>query len=111
MFKIETDENAELYTQPHYTDERFRKEQTVFGAEESNLSYDYDDRIRQWDYQKHEMAWDLAKKTGHKVGSQRFYEAYLSKYFGKPILLKHVIAGVNRGNGYPYVVFGYKFKE
>ncbi len=102
------DKDKPLETMPHYTDNRFRKEQTVFGKECEGIGYDYSDRLWQWDYKKAEEAVEKANKSGAISKSCRWYEAYLSAYFGKPIEIKHIIAGVNRSNGYPYCIFGYK---
>lgn len=54
---------------------------------------------------------DIADKSGKKSNTCAYYEIYLSEYYGKPIEIKHIIAGVNRSNGYPYLVFGYIEKE
>jgi hypothetical protein len=102
------DKNKALETHPHYTDDRFKKEQTVFGKEEDGIGYDYSDRLREWDYSKAEASVKAANESGATPRTCKWYEAYLSAYFGKPIEIKHIIAGVNRSNGYPYCVFGYK---
>jgi hypothetical protein len=101
------DKNKPLETMPHYTDTRFNKEQTVFGKAEKGLGYDYSDRIWQWDYSKAEEACKIADESGCTQKSCSWYEAYLSHFFGKKITIKHIIAGVNVSNGYPYCVFGY----
>jgi len=98
-----------LYTCPHYTDKRFNQAQTVFGAEEDNLHYDYSDRLVQWDSKKSAAAVDAANESGAVKRSAEWYEKYLTAYCEKPVELKHVLAGVNWGNGYPYTVFGYRF--
>jgi len=99
-----------LHTQPHYTEDDFKHAQTVFGQDVKGLGWDYDDRIREWDYNKANMAWEKAKESGHTMRSANFYEDYLSEYFGKPVDLICIKAGFNVSNGYPYCVFGYKFK-
>jgi len=110
-FTAETSRNKALYVMPHYTDRRFDKEQTVFGREAKGLHYDYSDRIVQWDGDKADAAFEAAKASGKVQRSAEFYDVYLSEYFGKPTRVEHVIAGVNRSNGYPYHVFGYRFTE
>ena len=103
-----------LHTSPHYTDDRFKNEQTVFGEQPKSryghdgLHYDYSDRLWQWDYSKAEKSIEIANASGATPKSCRWYEAYLSAYFDRPIEIKHIVAGVNRSNGYPYCVFGYK---
>lgn len=102
------DKNRPLHTSPHYTDDRFKKEQTVFGEEQSGLAYDYSDRLWQWDSDKAKEALEVAKNSGEVKSSAAYYEVYLSHYFGKPVEIGHIIAGVGRSNGYPYCVFGYR---
>lgn len=111
-----TERNVPLDTYPSWTDERFSGGgmQTVFGRVRpgqefiKGLRYDYDDRLREWDYAKHRAAWGQATALELPHRSAEFYEAYLSAYYGEPVNLRHVIAGVNFATGYPYVVFGYE---
>lgn len=98
-----------INTSPHYTDERFRHAQTVFGRQEDGLHYDYSDRLYEWNYKKAKRASEDASKTKARPGSANWHEAWLSSYHGKPVALKHVMAGWNWSNGYPYAVFGYRF--
>lgn len=100
-----------LYTSPHYTDRRFNEAQTVFGAEQDGLHYDYSDRLFQWNPQKADDAVNTANGSGTVKRSADWYEQYLSAYCDKPVELKHVLAGCNVATGYPYIVFGYTFKE
>lgn len=114
-----TDNTALIHTDAHYSDHRFQgqddkgrpwghRERTVFGETSAGLSYDYSDRIQQWDYDKATAAWkDAVKKHGVKPRTAQLYETYLSIFFGAPVTLKHIIAGVNHSSGYPYLVFGY----
>lgn len=100
-----------LHTSPHYSDPHFyHKEQTVFGKECNELEYVYSDRIWQWDWNKAEKSAEIANESGHPKKSCLWYEVYLSAFFDKPIEIKHVVAGCNLSNGYPYCVFGYRDK-
>lgn len=99
---------------PHYSNSRFQKEQTIFGTEDSHLHYDYSDRLVQWDYTKSKLAQEIADekvkvKNPETYTSARWFQEYLTAYFDKPVILKHIIAGVNRSNGYDYRVYGYEF--
>ena len=101
--------NVPLYTQPHYTEDDFKNAQLVFGNDQIvGLSWDYSDRLQEWNYQKNEDAWTKAKESGCVARSADFYQVYLSEYYNKPIRLYAVMAGVNCSNGYPYAVFGHK---
>lgn len=106
-----TNRNIKLNTSPHYTDSRFDTEQTVFGERTDGLHYDYSDRIVQWDYDKAKEATNAANASGKTKQSASYYDVYLTHYFGKPTRVEHILAGVNRSNGYPYAVFGYRFLE
>ena len=81
----------------------------LFGAQEEGLHYDYSDRLFQWNPEKSEVASNEANNSGRVKGSAEWYEKYLSVYCEEPVELKHVLAGVNLSDGYPYIVFGYRF--
>lgn len=107
---------------PHYTDDRFRRGvRTVFLAKgytlESDGSYDrvdgleynYDDRIRQWDWDKADASWQAVKAAFEHTNSAEAHEMYLRLFFDAPELeLVHIMTGVNQSNGYCYRVYGYK---
>lgn len=95
---------------PHYTNQRFAKPQTVWGAEEKGISYDYSDRLWQWDYNKAKSAVEAANNAATR-NTAKWCQTFLSHYHGKPVQLRHIMAGFNLGNGYPYQIFGYRFVE
>lgn len=97
-----------LKTQPHYTEKDFNKPKIVFGRNINGLSWDCDDRLQEWNWDKSEEARNYAKESGAVLRSARFYQTYLSKYFDKNIKLFCIMAGVNLPSGYPYCIFGYK---
>jgi hypothetical protein len=97
---------------PHYTDKRFQgKEHTLYGATAKDLSYEYSDRLWQWDYDKAQESAKVANESGHANGSPAWYEVYLTHYHGVPVQLLHIIGGVNVSSGYEYYVFGFRFTE
>jgi hypothetical protein len=108
------DKSRPLKTNPHYTDDRFKTAQTVFGNEpksphgHSHLEYVYSDRIRQWDWDKAESAREIANKSGYQKASCFWYESFLSTYLDKQVKIEHILAGVNWSSGYSYYVLGYK---
>lgn len=85
--------------------------QVDFGEDVKGLNWEYDDRLWQRDYAKHEMAWKDSVDKELPTRSANFYENYLSEYFGEKVKIVCIMAGVNRSNGYPYVVFGYTIKQ
>jgi len=108
VYPAQTSRTVKLETSPHYSDSRFKKEQTVFGKASPGLGYDYSDRLWQWDYEKSKEAFAEADKSGKTKNSANYYDVYLSHYFGKKIRVEHILAGVNASSGYPYAVFGYR---
>lgn len=120
---VQTDKTRALdygMLNPHYSDDRFRRAQTVFLAPGYKLtrpfgsdiveeaSYDYSDRLHQFHGDKNDEAWKAAEAKGLVKNSPALLEAYLQELFGDPNLqLVHLVTGVNVGNGYPYHVYGY----
>ncbi|MGR9108712.1 MAG: hypothetical protein ACU843_17475 [Gammaproteobacteria bacterium] len=110
-----------LYLSPHYTDRRFMKgdAQTVYCEKPSDISsgrhggdyikglhYDYSDRLWEWDPNLHRKSVEFANRSDCAKGSAEWIERFLSNYYGYPVTLRHVLAGVNVGNGYPYSIYG-----
>lgn len=94
----------------HYSNSYWNEARTVWGAEEKGLSYDYSDRLQEWDYKKAEAA---RKAADEKVKgfTPEWIQLYLSLYYGKDVELRHVMGGVNVSNGYNYYVYGYRIKD
>ena len=123
MVYVETNNTREIQSRlldPHYTDDRFRKSQTVYLAPGHTTkmnfgvplvkvaSYDYSDRLLQWYGRQCDEAWNAAAKLGFEKNSAQLIEAFLRELFKDPNLeLVHIVAGVNVGNGYGYRVYGY----
>lgn len=101
--------NVSLNTLPHYTDERFKEPQVVFGREKQGLFWNYSDRLATGNYSKHEEACRVANESGHASGSADWYEAYLSAYHDKKVALFCVKAGYNTATLFPYAIFFYGF--
>lgn len=100
-----------LNLNPHYTNERFRHAQIVWGHEEEGLSVNYSDRLAGWDHAAHEAAWDKVKKSGIDGRTPQAIQNYLTEYHGKPCELVFVMAGWNWATGYSYQVYGYRMEE
>ena len=94
---------------PHYSDRQWDEPNTIFGKDTTNLTYNYSDRLIQFNYENHKKGEEKAKSiTGNTA---RYWLEYLKGYHGKDIDLQWIGAGRNRSNGYPYWVLGYKIKE
>lgn len=103
---------------PHYSDARYAsgKTHTLFGkgdprSGDASLSYEYSDRLWQWDYAKMERAGEAATKSGAPRNSPHWWQEALSHFHDRPVTLHHVIGGVNVSNGYEYYVFGFRFAD
>lgn len=92
----------------HYSDPEAEGEPiTVFGAPKKGLFYNYSDRLcsKEWN-----EGWDKALKDGIKPKTAHFFEAVLNHFHNSSdVNLQHVLLGVNRSNGYHYLVFGYTY--
>lgn len=117
----------------HYSDDRYKHAQTVFGRRRDGLSYDYSDRFPQWDSEKwregHDKAKEMADRGEIVMGSVRYYEIVLSyfhnavemisvdpadltKFRTNPtVSIEHVLIGFNWSNGFSYQVYGYCFPD
>ena len=75
----------------------------------------YDDRMRQWDWDKYHNA---AKEVWPKGSPHYFYgkdpkdiNKFLNLYYGKEVKLTAIMTGCNVSNGYPYWIFVYRESE
>ena len=101
----------------HYSDDRFRDVQTVFGRRKKRGGYDYSDRYPMWDGQRGTNRWreghDLAQAESEKddcnwdSGSVTYYDMVLSHFHQKETHIDHVLTGFNPSDGYSYYVFGF----
>ena len=114
---------AVLHTDAHYTEKVFcTTDQSIFGKEEKGLNYVYNDRL-EWHSKKWKEALEaraaFAAKKHCPEGIQpseilrtaEAHEVLLTTCFGRPVELVHILAGVNRSNGFPYLVYGYRWRE
>lgn len=99
------DENFRDYAAS--SDDRFVKaEQTVFGKPEHGLTYN-SFQILSEDTEKTAQAKAVVKRSGVKEHTARWYQEFLSAYWGKKIELKHIRLGLT-GSRYSFLVLGYK---
>jgi len=121
-----TDKNVTIpydLLDPHYSDRRFfDKTHTIFldtrfetivtryGVQiVEGAHYVYSDRL--WENYGTERCLEAFHQADAVVGnkeSARYLEEYLRKLYNQPDLeLIHIVAGVNRSDGYSFRVFGY----
>lgn len=89
---------------PHYTEERWNREQLIWGKVEKATHVNYSDRLWEWD---REAAQRAGKAVPTAYQTARSIQQWLSVYYGKPVTLKYVYAGCNASSGYPYWAYGY----
>lgn len=104
---VRHDWNSRLNLCPHYSDPEFDREQTVWGTPDGCTFYNYSDRLYEASQERHQRGIATAQAVGAVVNSARWIVAYLSAWHGCPVHLRHVMAGVNRSNGFGYAIYGY----
>lgn len=100
-----TDKTARIRTYVSYRESvEVQRGITVYGGPDATLFYNYSDRL---DYDK----WQAAEKHARELGLDRntaaYYDAALSYYHDQPVDVRHIVAGCNLSNGYPWLCFGY----
>lgn len=73
----------------------------------SQLTWEYSDRIVQFDKEKHRSAWAAAKASGAKPKTALFLEQYLTEYYAYPVRLWEVKCKENM-YGEPIRAYGYE---
>lgn len=94
----------------HYSNPYYREQRTVWGAPDASLFYNYSDRL--WEANR-DKAEEASKQAGLtqvcSPATPRQIQQYLSLYHGSPVTLRHIMAGINRRDGFSYLVFGYTY--
>lgn len=102
-------EDAILDTYTRWDSPQAKEERTIFGGKEDDLFYNYSDRLAEWDYHKDRRANEYAALVAQPK-TAGYFRAMLSYFHdGAKVSLRHIIAGCNRSNGFPYLVYGYKY--
>lgn len=97
-------------TYPSWSDPKFQTAQDIFGHEEKDIHYVYSDRLYEWDPQKAKDSERIVNEKGISGKTGRWYQEYLSAYFGKEVEIVNIKSGCNVATGYPYLVFGFREK-
>ena len=105
--QVLTDKKAKIRTFMHYSDPEARGDPvTVFGAAKKGLFYNYDDRLYG---DKWREGCKLASERAKPDTAEWFEHALNHFHESEDVNLQHVLLGVNRSNGYHYLVFGYTY--
>lgn len=107
-----TNNKNDVLAHSHYSDPAYDGDGAViFGKNRNGLSFVYDDRLRQWDYDKHKMSWAIAVENHSKNTAARI-ERYLQEYFDDPFLeIEVIITGTRPFDGYPWYAYGYSSND
>lgn len=95
----------------HYLDERYTNgDVTVYGSARDDLFYNYDDRLMS--HGNHSAATAVANASSAAKNTPAWWIVYLKAIHGATRLdLRHIMTGVNKGNGFQYLVLGYTYDE
>jgi hypothetical protein len=107
-YRHTNDLNA-LLADPHYSCPVFSEHPQglwIFGADTCKQG-EYADRLYQWDRDKAYAAQEHAKAEGHKQNTAAYIQAWLSDYYGTPVALHGIKAGVQAFNGYPWYWYAF----
>lgn len=98
-----------LLAYPDYHSGVWRSPQIIYGKKEEGLTWEYSDRIWEWDYDKAKAASEQAITEGLRDRTARYMEKFLRFFYDKPDLeLVCVLGGCNLASGFPYYVYGFK---
>lgn len=96
---------------PHYSDERWREAQLIYGKKCKCDNGNYSDRLWQWDSVAAERASAACKAAGVAGRTVRSWETWLSAYHERPVIVRYILGGSNWSTGYEYYFIGYDWKE
>jgi len=91
---------------PHYSDERWRDAQLIYGTQGKTDEGAYSDRLWQWNYEAAERA--SAATKGMSDSAAR-WEKWLSEYYQRPVVVRYILGGVNWSSGYNYYYVGFDY--
>lgn len=106
--QITTNYTQYIRTHTNWDSKEADEERTIFGKSSKGLFYVYSDRLYDWNHDLATKAKENAKKISNE-NTAEFFALMLSYYYNcEYIQLEHIIAGCNRSNGFPYLVFGFQ---
>jgi hypothetical protein len=96
---------------PHYSDDRWRTAQLIYGRECRTTEGNYSDRMWEWDHKAAERASVACKAAVLDLRTARGVEAWLAAYHQRPVVLRYIMAGCNLATGYEYYFYGYDYTD
>jgi hypothetical protein len=95
---------------PHYSNANWKGSELIYGKEKEGIHVDYDDRLRDFNYDQYDIAHETASRKC-KHNTPGWWKEFVNIYFGKPTTIHYIMAGSNLSNGHPYWVLGYSFDD
>lgn len=92
-----------------YSSQRFKRESVIFGKDVPKLSWQYSDRLREFDYDKHDKAMTAASEN-NESNTAAWWEAYLSFYFDADVEIVCIMGVADKSSGHPIHALGYRVK-
>ena len=107
-----TSDKDAVLAHSHYSDPAYNGDGAViFGKEKKGISYEYADRLQQWEPEKADSAWRKARTECGDKNTARRIESYLRHYYDDPKLnLVCIRTGTQPFNGYPWYAYGFERK-
>lgn len=96
---------------PHYSDERWREAQLIYGKKVKCDNGAYSDRLWEWDYEAAERGSAACKEAGLTNRTAHMWETWLSAYHERPVTVRYIMGGSNWSTGYEYYFIGYDWAD
>lgn len=103
-------EDTDQLRYPHYSDDNWKGTQLIYGKKVEGVHVEYDDRLREFNYESYDRAHDFATSKC-KCNTAGWWKEFMNSYFEKNVTIHYIMAGSNLSNGYPYWVLGFSFEE
>ena len=89
----------------HYSDPAFNGPSgaVIFGQDEPGLTWEYGDRF---DRAKADAIYPMLV---NKVRTAARWQEFLSRYYGRPVLLRCIVSGTRLFDGYAWYAYGFVF--
>ncbi len=105
------DPDHELLLNPNWRNWPYKGEQVIFGGPEEGSELEYADRLTSvFSETQFKAAYETAEASGAVKKSARYYDAYLSTLYGRPVRVTEVGTSINSMDGYAYPWFCFKFE-
>lgn len=95
----------------HWKDPLSKTEQTVFGTAQPGLTYEYYDRLNDFNPKKFGEAFKNADKSKHLRWSPLWFSKLMTDFNGYPTQVEHIKTSCNAASGNRIYVVGYRSSQ